>query len=118
MRVKGPGSLFMFGIYGTRPTEEMVALFRKTGASSVLLLGRNIETPAQTKALCAELVQRVGRPLLFAIDHEGGWVLRFKRGVTAFPGNAALGCARDARLSYATGELMGQELSELGIRLN
>ncbi len=108
----------MFGIYGTRATKETVALLKKTGASSVLLLGRNIETPAQTKALCAELVQRVGRPLLFTVDHEGGWVLRFKSGVTAFPGNAALGRAGDPRLAFATGEIMGRELLSMGIQLN
>jgi len=108
----------MFGIYGKRPTREMVELFRKTGASSVLLLGRNIDTPAQTKALTKELVQRVGRPLVFAVDHEGGWVLRFKNGLTAFPGNAALGRAGRSDLAYATGEQMARELLALGIQLN
>lgn len=108
----------MFGIYGKRPTREMVELFRRTGASSVLLLGRNIDTPAQTKALTQELVQRVGRPLLFAVDHEGGWVLRFKSGLTAFPGNAALGRAGRPDLAYGTGKQMAGELLALGIQLN
>ncbi|MBI3553831.1 MAG: beta-N-acetylhexosaminidase [Elusimicrobia bacterium] len=113
-----PGFLFMFGIYGTKPNKETVSLFKETGASSVLLLGRNIETPSQTKALCSELVQRLGRPLLFAVDHEGGWVLRFKAGLTAFPGNAALGRAGDPRLAYRTGTVMAGELLAMGIQLN
>ena len=113
-----PGRLFMFGAYGTKPTAKTVRLFKSTGATGLLLLARNIETPAQTKAFVAELEQRLGRPLLVAIDHEGGWVLRFKSGVTAFPGNAALGRARDPKLAYAVGRQMALELAPLGIRMN
>lgn len=113
-----PGSLFLFGIYGKRATRETIALLRSTGASGVLLLARNIESPEQTRALTEELRQRLGRPLLIAVDHEGGWVLRFKNGVTAFPGNAALGRAGDPRLAYETGRHMARELSRLGINLN
>ncbi len=113
-----PGCLFMFGIYGKRATRQTVQLLRDTGASSVLLLARNIESPAQVRRLTRELAQKVGRPLLFAIDHEGGWVLRFTSGVTAFPGNAALGRAKDPRLAYAVGRQMALELSAMGIGLN
>jgi beta-N-acetylhexosaminidase len=108
----------MFGVYGRRPTREMVSLLRDTGASAVLLLARNIESPQQVRALTQGLLDRLGRPLLFAIDHEGGWVLRFQSGLTAFPGNAALGRARDPRLAYATGRQMALELSPLGIGMN
>jgi beta-N-acetylhexosaminidase len=108
----------MFGVYGLKPSRQTVALFKSTGATGVLLLARNIETPAQTKAYVAELEQRLGRPLLIAIDHEGGWVLRFKSGVTPFPGNTALGRARDPKLAYAVGRQMARELAPLGIRMN
>lgn len=113
-----PGRLFMFGVYGLKPSRQTVSLFRSTGATGVLLLARNIETPAQTKAFVTELEQRLGRPLLVAIDHEGGWVLRFKSGVTPFPGNTALGRARDPKLAYAVGRQMARELAPIGIRMN
>ncbi|MFI5363871.1 MAG: beta-N-acetylhexosaminidase [Elusimicrobiota bacterium] len=113
-----PGRLFMFGAYGTKPTREAVALFKSTNATGLLLLARNIETPASTKAFVEELEQRLGRPLLVAVDHEGGWVLRFKSGMTAFPGNAALGRTRDPELAYAVGRQMARELAPLGVRLN
>ncbi len=113
-----PGRLFMFGVYGTKPSRDTVSLYKSTGATGLLLLARNIETPAQTKAFVDELEQRLGRPLLVAVDHEGGWVLRFVSGVTAFPGNAALGRARDPRLAYAVGRQMARELAPLGIRMN
>lgn len=112
------GGLFMFGFYGRKPSKETISLLKKTGACGVLLLGRNIETPAQTRALVEEFQQRLGRLLIIAVDHEGGWVLRFKSGVTAFPGNAALGRAGDADLAYAVGTWMARELSAAGITLN
>ncbi len=113
-----PGRLFMFGVYGLKPSRRTVSLFKSAGATGVLLLARNIETPAQTRAFVSELEQRLGRPLLVAIDHEGGWVLRFKNGITPFPGNAALGRARDPKLAYAVGRQMARELAPLGIRMN
>jgi beta-N-acetylhexosaminidase len=116
--VTDPGRLFMFGAYGTRPTRRTVALFKSSGATGLLLLARNIESPARTRAFVAELEQRLGRPLLTAVDHEGGWVLRFQSGLTAFPGNLALGRARDPRLAYAVGRQMALELAPLGVRMN
>ncbi|MBI5629806.1 MAG: beta-N-acetylhexosaminidase [Elusimicrobia bacterium] len=112
------GSLFIFGVHGKRATKRTVDLLKKTRAGGVLLLARNIDTPEQTRALTRELVQRVGRPLLFCVDHEGGWVLRFKSGVTALPGNAALGRAGSADWAYAAGRQMALELKSLGIQLN
>ena len=109
---------FLFGIYGRRARRETVELLRSTRAAGVLLLARNIDTPEQTRALTSELVQRVGRPLIFTIDHEGGWVLRFKSGMTPLPGNCALGRAADPELAYATGRQMALELSPLGIQVN
>ncbi|MBI3547927.1 MAG: beta-N-acetylhexosaminidase [Elusimicrobia bacterium] len=113
-----PGFLFMFGVYGTRATRESVALLKETGACGVLLLGRNIESPKQLRRLVGDLQDKVGRPLLFSIDHEGGWVLRFERGVTAFPGNACLGRVADPNYAYAVGRQMGFELKDLGIQIN
>ncbi len=111
-------SPFLFGVYGLRPTRETVALFRRTRACGVLLLARNIAGPEQTKAYVEELRQRLGRRVLFAIDHEGGWVLRFERGLTPLPGNAALGRCGDERLAYETGRQMALELRALGIDVN
>ena len=112
------GYPFLFGIYGTKAARETVSLLKKSGACGVLLLARNIETPEQTRALTEELVQRVGRPLIFSIDHECGWVLRFRSGVTPFPGNLAIGRAGDEKLAYAVGRQMALELRPMGIRLN
>lgn len=108
----------MLGLAGPRADRRAVSLLRDTGACGVLLLARNIEGPKQLKKLAAELVQKTGRPLLFSIDHEGGWVLRFSQGLTAFPGNLALGRSGSLELAYLTGRQMALELAPLGVRIN
>jgi beta-N-acetylhexosaminidase len=112
------GYPFLFGFYGTRATRDTVKLLKDTGAAGILLLARNIETARQTRALVDALEQGVGRRLIVSIDHEGGWVLRFREGVTPLPGNWALGRAADEKLAYATGRQMALELLPLGIQFN
>lgn len=111
-------SPLLIGLPGPRPDRESVRLLRETGAAGVLLLARNILSPAQTRGLIRELQDRLGRPLIISVDHEGGWVLRFSKGLTAFPGNAALGKVADSSLARRTGLAMGRELSALGIGLD
>lgn len=113
-----PGRLFSLGLPGPKATRDAVRLLRDTGAGGVILLARNIESPEQTRRLTQDLVDKLGRPLLFSVDHEGGWVLRFRSGLTAFPGNLALGRAGDPLLAYETGRQMALELAGLGVRLN
>src|SRR5690349_21546839 len=108
----------MLGLPGPKADRRAVSLIRDTDACGVLLLARNIEGPKELSALTKELVQKAGRPLLFSIDHEGGWVLRFSEGLTAFPGNLALGRSGDPVLAYLTGQQMARELAPLGVHIN
>ena len=113
-----PGGLFMFGIKGTRPLRGEIELFRRSGASGVLVLGRNIDSPARLRSLIEGFEEKLGRRLIWAVDHEGGNVMRFTRGVTMFPGNGALGRLDDPRLALSVGRVMGRELGALGIGMN
>ena len=96
----------------------MIAHLRKTKPAGILLLSRNIESAAQVRALVEDLRQRLGRRLVLSVDHEGGWVVRFKDGLTAFPGNAALGRTGNPSLARAVGRRMAEELRRLGVTLN
>ncbi|HBL19011.1 MAG: hypothetical protein A2X36_06720 [Elusimicrobia bacterium GWA2_69_24] len=109
---------FIFSIEGARPTRSAVSLLKETDAAGIILFARNIQSPAQVRALVRGLQDAVGRRLLVCIDHEGGWVLRFVSGLTAFPGNAALGKAGDPRLARAAGARMASELRALGVGVN
>lgn len=56
-------------------------------------------------------------PLLLAIDQEGGIVYRLGSG-TALPGNMAVGATRDPELANQAGQIIGRELSALGLNVN
>ncbi len=56
-----------------------------------------------------------GIPLAVTIDQEGGIVARMGPPATVLPGNMALGATYDAELTRAQGELLGSELSAVGI---
>jgi len=110
----------MFGIDGTRAEAAGVELLRETGACGAVLVGRNIESPAQVQALVDGYEQALGRRLLWAVDHEGGWVVRFRRGMTPFPGNMALGHAvrRLPDAPAQQGRVMASQLRACGITVN
>lgn len=55
-----------------------------------------------------------GIPLLITTDQEGGIVYRLGSG-TALPGNMALGATGDVNNAKIAGEIIGSELSSLGI---
>ena len=111
-------SPFLFGFEGTRASRGVVRLLRETDAAGILLLARNITSPAQVRALVHGLEDALGRRLIVSIDHEGGWVLRFTHGVTFFPGNAALGRIGDPALAEQAGAVMAREMGAMGVNLN
>jgi beta-N-acetylhexosaminidase len=69
----------IFGCAGTKLTAEEKRFFRDADPLGFILFARNIETPAATRALVADLRDSVGRseaPVL--VDQEGGRVARLK----------------------------------------
>lgn len=109
---------FLIGVYGIEVTEEMVRVLRDSNAAGVYLLRRNIESTEQVRTLISNLEHELGYPLLVAVDHEGGQIYRFTRGVTFFPGNLALGRTATPALAYEVGRSMGRELAGMGININ
>ena len=57
-------------------------------------------------------------PLFISVDEEGGTVTRLPKGGTHFPDAKLVGKAGDPKLTYKTGEVIGQELRASGINLN
>jgi len=90
----------------------------------VVLFARNIESPAQVRALCREIRSAAGRgnPLpLIAVDQEGGRVARFKEPpFTWFPPARAcsLFCCRNESVAEAFGAATAAELRAVGIDVN
>ena len=59
-----------------------------------------------------------GIPLAITIDQEGGIVARMTEPATVLPGNMALGATASRDLAYAQGEILGSELSAVGVNVN
>ena len=111
-------------LVGFRPDEEgnILSLVAEGRLGGVILFRRNAEDAVDVARISAALREAAKRgeasvPLL-AVDQEQGRVCRIQRGVTLFPGAAALG-KRD-RLSTTEGvaRWVGRELAALGVHLN
>lgn len=63
---------------GLRLTADEKAFFREANPFGFILFARNIDTPDQVRALCADLREAVGRDAVITIDQEGGRVQRLR----------------------------------------
>jgi beta-N-acetylhexosaminidase len=104
------------------PQDFREAIHSYKPAGITLFRSLNIDTPQQVKHLTSEL-QAAAReaglpPLLIAVDQEGGQLMTIGNGTTPLPGNMALGAAGDKKLSRQAGEVLGRELSALGINVD
>jgi len=98
------------------------ALFRDADPFGFILFARNIDTPEQTRALCAQMREAVGRDAVITIDQEGGRVQRLRsphwrdwpapRDVVARAGHAA------PRALYLMYRMIAAELRDVGIDSN
>jgi len=104
--------------------EDALALLRRTGAMGLVLFRSNLTQPAQLRQQLTWLREGLGRPVVIAIDHEGGQVMRHLEGAAPWPGNYALGRVAEQDVSQAefwaaqVGWELGQELRTLGIGWN
>lgn len=107
-------SLLTVGFHGQEVSPELQALLRR-GVGGVILFRRNVEGPEQVAHLVAEIKRAAGRPLVVAVDQEGGVVARLRRGFTRVPSMRALGARGDVVLAEKIGRLLGRELRAVGI---
>lgn len=116
-REQEAAGLLLVGFTGTTLTAELRALLDQ-GVLGVILFGRNVEHPHQVAQLVSDLKRAAGRPLLIAVDQEGGAVRRLRQGFSPVPSMRTLGDARDPALAHRVGRLLGHELRAVGIDLN
>jgi beta-N-acetylhexosaminidase len=90
----------------------------------IILFARNFESPAQVKALTAEIRALRDPELIICVDHEGGRVQRFRNGFTLIPPMRKLGELWDrdpaaaVRAAEGTGLVIGAELGAHGVDLS
>ncbi|MEE6131584.1 glycoside hydrolase family 3 protein [Priestia sp. GS2] len=102
----------------TEMNDEVGSIIKKYHLGGVILFAENVVDTEQTVRLVNGL-QNASEdiPLLITIDQEGGIVTRLQSG-TNLPGNMALGATRSEQNAYKTGEIIGKELSSLGVNVN
>lgn len=117
------GQLMIVGLAGKQADKTIREHIGQRFIGGVTLFNRNIQSPQQVAQLTNEL-QRLAQatkrqiPLFIAVDQEGGWVTRLKKGATILPGNMALGATDSTELAERAGEITAIELSAVGINLN
>lgn len=83
MRPDGDDNARVFGATildatGHRLTADEKAFFRDANPFGFILFSRNVDTPDQVRALCAEMREAVGHAAVITIDQEGGRVQRMR----------------------------------------
>ena len=104
--VRRVGQRFMVGFEGQAASADVKALVREFGVGHVVLFGRNVAAPEQVADLVRELQAAARsaaheRPLLIAVDQEGGRVARLKEPWTLWPAARAVGRTGSAETSRA-----------------
>jgi beta-N-acetylhexosaminidase len=114
---KQAASLFTVGFYGKSVTEDLKGLIAR-GVGGVIFFGRNVGTPAEVLELNRDIKRTAGRPLVLAVDQEGGQVARLRQGFTAIPAMRAVGATGSATLARELGKAIGRELRAVGFDMN
>jgi beta-N-acetylhexosaminidase len=117
------GQRMLLAFHGKdRPSLEIIDAFKNYQPAGITLFrSLNVGSAAQLRRLTDSL-QRLAHdfgmtPLLVAADQEGGQLMAVGDG-TPLPGNMALGATGSVELSRQAGEVLGRELSALGINVD
>ena len=116
------GQLLMVGIPGPRVDAEARELVRDLKVGGVILFARNIESPEQVWELTGDLQREAlaatGRPLLLAVDQEGGRVQRLKTPFTLIPTARDLGTTSTPAAVERLARQVARELALVGLNVN
>lgn len=121
MRLDQPGIHIFAGFKGYHPEEELYYLIKHIRPGGIVLFRRNIEEAGQVKNLIASAQayarDELGRPLLVAIDQEGGTVQRLSPYFTRLPSAETLASqGTPAIVRWTT--TAAADLRDIGIQIN
>lgn len=121
MQPIGPLMLDIVG-HELLPEEKRMVAHPNTGG--ILLFQRNFLSRDQLIELIASIRQSAGKPLLIAVDHEGGRVWRFEKGFTRLPAARHYHeiYQRDPKqgleVAFQAGWVMASELIDCGLDMS
>ncbi len=122
-RLARAGFRLMAGFDGHVASDHAKRLIRDFKVQSFILFKRNVDTPAQVAELVRELQTLAlqagySRPLLIAIDQEGGRVQRLREPWTVWPPVRRLGEMGSEDLARRMAQAIAAELKACGIALD
>src|SRR6478752_8036273 len=109
--------LFSVGFHGKLPSDDLKRLLA-LGVAGVIFFARNVAEPAEVAESTSAIKREAGRPVLLALDQEGGKVARLRQGFSELPSMRALGETGSAELARQVGALIGRELRAVGFDMN
>lgn len=121
MDITQPGIHMFVGFNGTELHEELESLIRNYRPGGIVLFRRNISGREQLKKLVSDVqalaIEELKRPLLIAIDQEGGSVQRLTPYFTSIPAARTLSGEGPSSVSEWAGKCAA-DLKEIGIQIN
>ena len=114
------GQLIVGGFHGTQLPDSYRDALATGERGGAILFRRNIDTLAQTAALCRTITTATGDASMpfVAVDQEGGRVTRLPPPFTVLPAMRTLGDIDDIGLTTQAGKLIANELAALGFNIN
>jgi beta-N-acetylhexosaminidase len=112
------GQMLVVGFHGLEPPDHILRWLAEGRIEGVILFARNVRDPSQVAELTRACREAAPRPILVAIDQEGGVVTRLREGFTESPGAMALGAASSEELAEGVSMALGAEMRALGINWN
>jgi len=114
------GQLLGVGFDGLTVPDGLVKRIAAGRVGTVILFSRNVQSPGQLATLCGELMAAAppDRPLLIAVDQEGGRVRRLREPWADWPAARILGDTDDTQTITRVAHAMGRELASCGIHLD
>jgi beta-N-acetylhexosaminidase len=121
--VRRVGQRIAIGFEGHTASADAKALVREFGVGTIILFARNVAGPEQVAELVRELQETArdaghDRPLLVAVDQEGGRVARMKEPWTAWPAARAVGRAGSEEMACRLGGAIAAELKPCGVSVD
>jgi beta-N-acetylhexosaminidase len=109
--------LFTVGFQGQTITADLQQLISR-GVGGVIFFRRNVGEPADVADLTCAIKRLAARPLVLALDQEGGQVARLRQGFTEIPPMRAVGASQSPTLARDVGALIGREVRAVGFDMN
>ncbi len=109
--------LFTVGFHGKTPSDELSQLLAR-GVGGVIFFSRNVGEPSEVLEATSRIKRAAGRPLLLALDQEGGQVARLRKGFTEVPTMRTVGATGNVGLAHEVGALIGREVRAVGFDMN